>query len=525
MTNILILYNNASDRPEREVFEEVFKRYHKKTIANQDETISISFGHSTSDVEYFKNQHNNQNPYTHVFAHSLTDEEAQKFFPNARFAWYTKYDSKIGNWYEDAFKKIQATPNENKDEFIEVVIEQFMRLFDIRNQNLSGYYLTIFGRQLEKYQEDFFKFLKKQHPSLKQFDPATIDYLDIIVEVIEFFKQYDTSKLKESVSSLNPNTTESSEIIGDSEPLKKVNDLIARAAEGKFSLLIRGESGTGKELVAKAVHFSSSRRTKPLVCLNCAAIAESLLASELFGHEKGAFTGATDRKIGKFEAAHTGTLFLDEIGEMPVALQSKLLRVLEGHPFERVGGNTPISTDVRVIAATNRDLEKEVAEGRFRHDLFFRLRVLEIIVPPLRKRTDDIPVLAEYFLDKYSKETGRKYQGFAEEAMNALLVHRWPGNVRELKNVVERSVVLGTPPWIYEQDLLLSSLSTTGETDIRKTSTKTNLFEPVTLDQMEKAHIQKMLEYTQGNKSLAARTLGIERTTLDRKIKRYQLDE
>jgi len=301
--------------------------------------------------------------------------------------------------------------------------------------------------------------------------------------------------------------------------------LIARAAEGKASLLIRGESGTGKELIAKAVHFASARRAKPMVCLNCAAIAESLLASELFGHEKGAFTGATDRKIGKFEAAHTGTLFLDEIGEMPILLQSKLLRVLEGHPFERVGGNTPISVDVRVIAATNRDLEKEVAEGRFRHDLFFRLRVLEIVVPPLRKRTDDISVLAEYFLDKYSKETGRKYQGFAPEAMNALMTHRWPGNVRELKNVVERSVVLGSPPWIYEQDLLLSSLSTAGETDVRKTSSKANLFEPITLEQVEKHHIQKMLEYTQGNKSLAARTLGIERTTLDRKIKRYKLDE
>jgi len=332
------------------------------------------------------------------------------------------------------------------------------------------------------------------------------------------------SQIKKENLNLREMLQTDTEIIGYSEPLKKVTHLIARAAEGKASLLIRGESGTGKELIAKAVHFASARRSRPLVCLNCAAIAESLLASELFGHEKGAFTGATERKIGKFEAAHTGTLFLDEIGEMPILLQSKLLRVLEGHSFERVGGNTPISVDVRVIAATNRDLEKEVAEGRFRHDLFFRLRVLEIVIPPLRKRTDDISVLAEYFLDKYSKETGRKYQGFAPEAMNALLIHRWPGNVRELKNVVERSVVLGSPPWIYEQDLLLSSLSTTGETDTRR-APKTDVFAPITLEQVEKIHIQKMLEYTQGNKSLAARTLGIERTTLDRKIKRYQLDE
>ncbi len=333
------------------------------------------------------------------------------------------------------------------------------------------------------------------------------------------------NQIKKENTNLREMLQMDTEIIGSSGPLKKVTHLIARAAEGKASLLIRGESGTGKELIAKAVHFASSRRSKPLICINCAAIAESLLASELFGHEKGAFTGATDRKPGKFEAAHTGTLFLDEIGEMPVMLQSKLLRVLEGHPFERVGGNTPISVDVRVIAATNRDLEKEVAEGRFRHDLFFRLRVLEIIVPPLRKRTDDIPVLADFFLDKFSRETGRKFQGFSPDALNALLLHRWPGNVRELKNVVERAVVLGSPPWIQEQDLLLSSLSTTGETDIRKVPEKTDFYEPITLEQMEKHHIQKTLEYTQWNKSLAARTLGIERTTLDRKIKRYELDE
>ncbi len=315
------------------------------------------------------------------------------------------------------------------------------------------------------------------------------------------------------------------EIIGSSPPMKKVGHLIARAAEGKATLLIRGESGTGKELIARAVHFASPRRNKPLICLNCAAISESLLASELFGHEKGAFTGATDRKMGKFEAAHTGTLFLDEIGEMTPMLQSKLLRVLEGHPFERVGGNAQISVDVRVIAATNRDLEKEVAMGRFRHDLFFRLRVLEIIVPPLRKRVEDIPILADFFLDKYSKETGRKYQGFSPEAQNALLRHRWPGNVRELKNVIERAVVLSSSPWIQEQDLLLSTLSTTGETDISRSSQPSDTFSPLTLEEVEKVHIQRTLDFNQWNKSLTAKTLGIERTTLDRKIKRYELEK
>jgi len=314
-----------------------------------------------------------------------------------------------------------------------------------------------------------------------------------------------------------------SEIVGQSQPIKAIHHLIARAAEAKTSVLVRGESGVGKELIARAVHFASPRKSKPLICLNCAAISESLLASELFGHEKGSFTGATERKIGKFEAANTGTLFLDEIGEMTQALQSKFLRVLEGYPFERVGGNAPVSVDVRVIAATNRDLEKEVAEGRFRHDLFFRLRVLEIVVPPLRKRVDDIPILAEHFLDRYSKETGRKYQGFTPEAMRVLMAYRWPGNIRELKNVVERAVVLGAAPYVQEQDLLLSTLNTTGETDFRRDEPR-DVFIPLTLEDMERNHIIRTLEHVQWNKSLASKQLGIERTTLDRKIKRYDLE-
>ncbi|MGL6225077.1 MAG: sigma 54-interacting transcriptional regulator [Thermoguttaceae bacterium] len=320
------------------------------------------------------------------------------------------------------------------------------------------------------------------------------------------------------------------EIVGISPAMKKIEQLVNRVSPGKATLLIRGESGTGKELIARAVHLASTRRDKPLVCLNCAAISESLLESELFGHEKGSFTGATDRKSGKFEAAHLGTLFLDEIGEMTPMLQSKFLRVLEGHPFERVGGNIPVLVDVRVIAATNRDLEKEVAAGRFRHDLFFRLRVLEIVIPPLRKRTEDIIPLAEFFLDRYSHETGRKFQGFSPEAQQALLQHRWPGNVRELKNVVERAVVLSSTPWIQAQDFLLSSLNTTGETDVFRGRDlsgigKTETFVPLTLVEVEKLHIQRMLNFTQWNKSLTAKNLGIERTTLDRKIKQYGLQK
>ena len=317
----------------------------------------------------------------------------------------------------------------------------------------------------------------------------------------------------------------SNEIIGSSPQIQTVLHLIARAAEGKTALLIRGESGTGKELIARAVHFASPRKSKPLVCLNCAAISETLLESELFGHEKGAFTGATERKLGKFEAADTGTLFLDEIGEMSPNLQAKMLRVLENNAFERVGGNASITVDVRIITATNRDLEKEVAAGRFRHDLFFRLRVLEVVVPPLRKRQTDIPILAEYFLDRFCKETGRKYTGFHQNAMQTLMNYRWPGNVRELKNIIERAVVLGSEPLVLEQDLLLSKLNTTGETQVvAPEKQERDLFIPLSLDDVERNHIIRTLEHTDWNKSLASKQLGIERTTLDRKIKRYKIE-
>ena len=310
------------------------------------------------------------------------------------------------------------------------------------------------------------------------------------------------------------------EIVGDSPGMRLIAEEISRAAASKATLLIRGESGVGKELVARAVHYSSPRKKNVFVCLNCAALSEDLLASELFGHERGAFTGATDRKIGKFEAAHTGTLMLDEIGEMSPGIQAKFLRVLEGHPFERVGGSKPVKVDVRVIAATNRDLERDVAEGRFRRDLFFRLRVLEIVVPPLRKRPEDIVELAEHFLHKFKSETGRKIRGFTDRAMEQLVNYRWPGNVRELKNVVERAVVLCRGEVIDQEDLLLSKLSTAGDTG------EPNLlaaFRPLSIDDVERAHILATLNYTNWNKSRAAILLGIERSTLDRKIRRYGL--
>jgi Nif-specific regulatory protein len=311
-----------------------------------------------------------------------------------------------------------------------------------------------------------------------------------------------------------------SEIVGRSPLIEKVRSEIALAAPSKATVLIRGESGVGKELVARAVHDNSPRGKNVFVCLNCAALAEDLLASELFGHERGAFTGATERKIGKFEAAHRGTLMLDEIGEMSPGIQAKFLRVLEGHPFERVGGSKPVSVDVRVIAATNRDLEKDAAEGRFRRDLYFRLHVLEIIVPGLRKRADDIPELANYFLRRFTAETGKKIQGFTPSAMEQLVRYRWPGNVRELKNVIERAVVLSTGPMIDQDELLLSKLPTAGDT---AELTMPGQVQACSLADVERRHILAILQHTVWNKSRAASILGIERSTLDRKIRRYLL--
>jgi Nif-specific regulatory protein len=317
-----------------------------------------------------------------------------------------------------------------------------------------------------------------------------------------------------------------SEMVGASEVMNQIARDVARAAPSRATVLIRGESGVGKELVARAVHFSSPRKKGPFVCLNCAALSETLLESELFGHEKGAFTGATERKIGKFEAADKGTLMLDEIGEMNAKTQAKFLRVLEGHPFERVGGSEAIKVDVRTIAATNRDLEKDVAEGTFRRDLYFRLHVLEIVVPALRKRPEDIPQLAEYFLHRFVAETGSKIKGFTPRAMEEMLRYRWPGNVRELKNVIERAVVLTRTQYIDHTDLTLSTLRTAGDTDMDMSAdAREARNEPSSLADMERQHILETLTQTGWNKSRAAIILGIERSTLDRKIRRYDLVE
>ncbi len=360
---------------------------------------------------------------------------------------------------------------------------------------------------------------------------ATPDDLEFVMAVCDALGlAIDNLAAREMLSSRLARSTDENEqlrrrlgqesrMIGASPSLQHIVGQIERVAATRATVLIRGESGAGKELVARAIHEASGRRTAPFVCMNCAALSETLLESELFGHEKGAFTGATDRKMGKFEAAHKGTLFLDEIGEMSPAIQAKFLRVLEGHPFERVGGSARVQVDVRVVAATNRHLEEAVAAGEFRRDLYFRLKVVEILVPPLRKRPEDIETLALHFLKRFAAEAGRRVRGFTPEALAAMQAYHWPGNIRELRNSVERAVVLSQDEWIDAHELALSHLSSAGDTG--RIPSGPAPFTPTTLDEMERKHVLAALEAVGGNKTKAAAILGIERSTLDRKMARW----
>jgi len=310
-----------------------------------------------------------------------------------------------------------------------------------------------------------------------------------------------------------------SDLIGSSGTMRILRDEIARFAVSEATALVRGESGVGKELVARAIHFNSPRNGSPFVCLNCAALTETLLESELFGHEKGSFTGATERKIGKFEQADGGTLFLDEVGEMPMQIQAKFLRVLEGHTFERVGGHATVDVNVRVVAATNRDLEQAVREGEFRRDLFYRLNILEIEVPALRDRRDDIGELITYFLERCVRTGVGDSKKISSEACELLCQYDWPGNVRELRNTVDRAYAIARGKTITVEDIRFSSLegaaSQTGSV---------GEFKPLSMKEIEKRHIQQMMRFTKWVKREAAKLLGIERSTLDRKLKAYGVD-
>ena len=317
------------------------------------------------------------------------------------------------------------------------------------------------------------------------------------------------------------------DIIGSSPAMKAMMDMLAMVAPSEATVLITGESGTGKELIARSIHFNSNRKSGPLVVVNCAAIAETLLESELFGHEKGAFTGADRRRDGRFQQADGGTIFLDEIGETSAVMQAKLLRVIQERELQRVGGEATIKVDVRILAATNRDMEQEVKEGRFREDLFFRLNVVTLNVPPLRRRQDDIPLLAHHFMERFAAKNRKTVKGFVPLAMEMLLKYPWPGNVRELENALERAVILMAGDHITEKELPLNIVQhyerENGRIESRMPSDGPAVPQAGmrSLEEIEKEAIITTLTMTDGNKSETARRLGITRKTLHNKIKLY----
>jgi two-component system response regulator HydG len=307
-------------------------------------------------------------------------------------------------------------------------------------------------------------------------------------------------------------------IIGYSDCMKKVFDTIDKVSNSDSTVLITGESGTGKELVARAIHFKSDRRSQPMIPVNCGAIPEELLESELFGHEKGAFTGADRRREGKFVQAEGGSLFLDEVSEMSPAMQVKLLRVLQERELTRVGGAEVIKVNVRLIAASNKDLKKEMEKGHFREDLFYRLNVVALNVPPLRKRKEDIPMLAQHFLQQFVAQNSKKIKGFTPQAMEKLLKYSWPGNIRELMNAIERAVVLSRKEYLDAEELVL--MMADNSVDVK--TTQNRLLENLSLEEVEKMTILEALANSDGNKSEASRRLGITRKTLRKKLEKYK---
>ena len=307
-------------------------------------------------------------------------------------------------------------------------------------------------------------------------------------------------------------------IVGTSPPMKELLETIATVAPSEATILIQGESGTGKELVARAIHQNSRRKDHALITVNCAALTESLLESELFGHEKGAFTGADKRRDGRFVQAHKGSLFLDEIGEVSPGVQAKLLRALQEGEVQRVGSDKPIIVDVRVIAATNRDLTEEVKARRFREDLYYRLNVISLVVPALRDRREDVPLLAQYFLEKYTEKNRKTIKGFTPQVMDAMLKYAWPGNVRELENAVERSVIMAAGEFITERDMPLHFVANVQTVEVPAHGVD---LAGQSLEEIERQAIIATLETAGGNKSETARQLGITRATLHNKMKKY----
>jgi two-component system nitrogen regulation response regulator NtrX len=349
--------------------------------------------------------------------------------------------------------------------------------------------------------------------------PLSMEKVILIVNHV-----FELINLEEENKLLKQKISQDYELTGNSAPILELKEMISIVAPTNAWILIMGENGTGKELVARSIHKLSKRAYKPFVEVNCAAIPEDLIESELFGHEKGSFTGATEKKRGKFDLAHEGTIFLDEVADMSLKAQAKILRILQEKKFERVGGNTFIPTDVRVLAATNKDLELEMEAGRFRQDLYYRLNVIPLRVPPLRERKEDIPVLTNWFLREFSLKECEEGKTIADDALTKLIEHDWPGNVRELKNFIERLVIMVPQGVITANDI---PLLTEGNHEIPEAALPlfaSESFRTAKID-FEKEYIIKKLKEFDGNISRTAEAIGIERSNLHRKIKRYGLDD
>jgi two-component system response regulator AtoC len=376
---------------------------------------------------------------------------------------------------------------------LEVLKEVHQRKFDTTVIMITAY--GTIERAVEAMKEGAYDFVTK---------PFDLDHIALSVE-----KALERERLKRGLERFVEEVGERYRLVGGESPkMKLAMETARKAAASKSTVLLLGESGTGKEVFARAIHNWSERRHEPFIAINCAGLSKDLLESELFGHEKGAFTGANQLKKGKMELAHDGTVFLDEVGDISTELQTKLLRFLQEREFERVGGTQPIHVDVRVIAATNRDLGSAIKEGRFREDLYYRLNVIPISLPPLRERREDIPVLAKYFLRRFASETKKVFTGIAAEAEAGLVAYHWPGNVRELANVIERAAVLGEGPEISLEDLPPRIVS------LELESPANGLSYRVAVNVARADVIRRALASTHGNRTAAARVLGLHKTHL-----------
>jgi two-component system response regulator HydG len=427
----------------------------------------------------------------------------------------------------EGYEVCQADDGETAVEAVKKEFYDFI-LMDIRMARMSGI--------------DALKEIKKTSPGIPVLIMTAYASVETAVDALKsgaydyITKPLDTEKLKRIIaaelehSDLKQEVAvlrervgdrfDLSNIIGKSRKMKEVFEILAMAAPSDATVLIKGESGTGKELIANAIHQNSPRAGNPFIKVNCAALPESLLESELFGHERGAFTGAVSMRKGRFELANGGSIFLDEISEMSPAMQARLLRVLQEHEFDRVGGMKTIEVDVRVISATNKDLELEVKEGRFREDLFYRLNVISVPLPPLRERKEDIPVLAKHFLSVFSEKNRRMIKGFQPKTLDLFMRHDWPGNVRELENTIERCVIMTRSEYISPGDLPMNIQALNGDPEEDNTGVRPGW----SMREVERDLIIKTLEQTDGNKTRAAEILGINRKTLQNKLKEYEVE-